>query len=98
MIAAESPLPSAKVKKAELITSLCGSPKETFETPSEVLQPSSLLIILIALSVSLAEFASALIVSASGSKIISFLSIPYFSAVERIFLAILILPSASAAS
>ena len=36
IMAADNPYPIANVRKVELITSLFGRPKDTFETPREV--------------------------------------------------------------
>ena len=70
------PLYKAMAKKAALIVSLAGRPKEILETPSTVATPSSSFSRLSVSSVVWALPASALTVRASASITMSFLSIP----------------------
>ena len=71
---------SATEKYEAVMKSLCGSPKDTLDMPSEVLHPSSFLIFSSAPSVTLAAFESADTAVASVSKISLFLPMPYFAA------------------
>ena len=96
MIAAVRPLCIAIVKKLELTISRCGNPKEIFETPRIVLQPSSWRTRRTVSSVTSAPVGSELIVIQSASITMSFFWMPYFSASAQIFRAIAIRPSAVA--
>lgn len=71
-------------KKADVTFSLCGRPKETFETPRDVYTPSSLRMRERASRVTSAASCPALTAIVSGSIMISCLPIPYSAAVSII--------------
>ena len=73
---------------------LLGIPKDIFETPNIVLQPNFSFTIFIAFIVSIASSCWADTVRERQSIKISFLFIPYSSALSTIFFATLNLPSA----
>ena len=94
IIGKSSPSSRAIVRKVLVTRSRFGSPNEIFETPRQVLQPSSVFTLCKALSVCLQADCSAETVIVRQSINTSLLSMPIASALSTILFAISNLPSA----
>ena len=84
MMAADSPRPMARAKKAALIPSRPGRPKDTLDTPREVRHPKWVRISSRDSRVTRAASGAALTAMARGSKIMSSRPIPYSAARSKI--------------